>query len=39
MNHLNDPDLLEPVLQLLTFQGTAYLAECFRLLLNEAMSQ
>lgn len=39
MTHHNDPDLLNTVLQLLTSQGSANLAECFRLLLNEAMHQ
>ena len=39
MTHHGDPDLLNSVLQLLSSQGSANLAECFRLLLNEAMHQ
>jgi transposase-like protein len=39
MTHHQEPDLLNTVLQLLTSQGSANLAECFRLLLNEAMHQ
>ena len=39
MTHPNNPDLLNPVLQLLTTQGTSSLAEGLRLLLNEAMRQ
>jgi transposase-like protein len=39
MTHPNDPDLLNTVLQLLTTQGSTSLAECFRLLLNEAIHQ
>lgn len=39
MTHHNDPDLLNTILQLLTSQGSSNLAECFRLLLNEAMHQ
>ena len=39
MTHHNDPDLLNTVLQLLTSQGSTNLAECFRILLNEAMHQ
>jgi putative transposase len=39
MTHHDDPDLLNTVLQLLTTQGSSNLAECFRLLLNEAMHQ
>jgi hypothetical protein len=39
MTHHNDPDLLNTVLQLLTSQGSSNLAECFRMLLNEAMQQ
>ncbi len=37
MTHHHDPDLLNTVLQLLTTQGSASIAEGFRLLLNEAM--
>jgi len=39
MTHHQEPDLLNTVLQLLTSQGSANLAECFRLLRNEAMHQ
>jgi len=39
MTHHDDPALLNSVLQLLTSQGSSNLAECFRLLLNEAMHQ
>ena len=39
MTHPAEPDLLHTVLQLLTTQGSSSLAEGFRLLLNEAMSQ
>jgi hypothetical protein len=39
MTHHSDPDLLNTVLQLLTSQGSTNLAECFRILLNEAMHQ
>lgn len=39
MTHPAQPDLLHTVLQLLTTQGSSSLAEGFRLLLNEAMSQ
>jgi putative transposase len=39
MTHPAQPDLLHTVLQLLTAQGSTSLAECFRLLLNEAMQQ
>ena len=39
MTHQTEPDLLHTVLQLLTTQGSSSLAEGFRLLLNEAMSQ
>jgi transposase-like protein len=39
MTHHDTPDLLNTVLQLLTTQGSTSLAECFRLLLNEAMHQ
>ena len=39
MTHPAQPDLLHTVLQLLTTQGSTSLAEGFRLLLNEAMSQ
>jgi transposase-like protein len=39
MTHPTEPDLLHTVLQLLTTQGSSSLAEGFRLLLNEAMSQ
>jgi putative transposase len=39
MSHPTQPDLLNTVLQLLTTQGSTSLAECFRLLLNEAMQQ
>jgi putative transposase len=39
MSHPAQPDLLHTVLQLLSDQGSNNLAECFRLLLNEAMVQ
>jgi len=39
MPHLQEPQLLSDVLQLLASQGSASLAECFRILLNEAMFQ
>ena len=39
MTHHSDPDLLNTVWQLLTSQGSTNLAECFRILLNEAMHQ
>ncbi|MBL9177269.1 MAG: transposase [Verrucomicrobiaceae bacterium] len=39
MPHPDQPQLLSDVLQLLTSQGSASLAECFRILLNEAMLQ
>lgn len=39
MTHPSQADLLHTVLQLLTTQGSSSLAEGFRLLLNEAMSQ
>lgn len=39
MTHYQEPDLLNSVLQLLSSQGSANLAECFRLLRNEAMHQ
>lgn len=37
--HQTDPELLNTLLQLLTEQGTAGLAEGIRLLVNEAMRQ
>jgi transposase-like protein len=39
MPHPQEPQLLSDVLQLLASQGSASLAECFRILLNEAMLQ
>jgi putative transposase len=36
MSHPVQPDLIHTVLQLLTAQGSSNLAECFRLLINEA---
>ena len=39
MTHHTDPDLLNNVLQLISEQGTDGLAECLRLLINEAMLQ
>lgn len=39
MTHPNNPQLLDTVLQLLTSQGSASLAECLRILLDEAMLQ
>ena len=39
MPHLQEPQLLSDVLQLLSSQRSASLAECFRILLNEAMLQ
>lgn len=39
MTHPDNPQLLDTVLQLLTSQGTSSLAECFRILLDEAMQQ
>jgi len=39
MTQHEEPDLLNTVLQLLISKGSVNLAECFRLLLNEAMHQ
>lgn len=39
MTHHDDSDLLYTVLQQLTAHGSSSLAECFRILLNEAMRQ
>jgi len=39
MPHLDQSPLLSDILQLLASQGSSSLAECFRILLNEAMLQ
>lgn len=39
MPHHEQPQLLSDILQLLASQGSSSLAECFRILLNEAMLQ